>query len=164
MKNFFKFFFKIYRKYRNYRYLKKHFPNIKFDKNWYENILLNTPIYLCKLERIKLKYIKCLILIDGKWVPSPINQSPDYKYLISGERQVYIKYHEYYNETQKEKHNHSCENFEMLVNSLKEVGYDSTNPICVNKNNEIIDGQHRASYLLKEFGEDYEITVFKIYY
>mgnify|MGYP006916025475 CR=1 FL=1 len=143
-------------------YFERKYPNIKFDKDWYDNLLLKLGIFSCKLEKIKLKDLKCIIFKDGQWQTLPLCQSPVFQYFSSEDKQSYIEYNEISNEQTDD--SHSVEKFENLIKSLDETGYDSTNPICVNKNNGIIDGQHRASYLLNKYGDDYEISVFKIYY
>ena len=143
--------------YKNIEYFEQRFPNIKFDKQWYDEYLSHKDIRNCKLERIKLKKLICRIMLeDGKWEKLPLSKSPDYLYLISGDKKAYTEYLNIYS--------HTCERFEQLIKSLDENGYDDSNPICVKKNNEIIDGQHRAVYLLKKYGEDHEVTVFKIYF
>ncbi len=163
-KNFFKIFYKRLLNYKNIKDFEQQFPNIKFDKQYYDCFLSKMDIYNCKLERIKLKNLKCRILQEnGKWKDFPLNQSPDYCYLQTKDKQAYIKYHNLVEETLNDC-SHSCEKFEQLIKSLNEYGYDDKYPICIKKNNVIIDGQHRASYLLNKYGENYWITVFKIYY
>ncbi len=50
-----------------------------------------------------------------------------------------------------------------LLKSLKNNGYNpTTGCICVDNNNVILDGQHRACCLLYLFGKDYEITVCRV--
>ncbi len=157
-------FFKKLLGYKNIKYFERQFPNIKFDEKWYNHYLSAVYVRACKTEKIKLKNLICRIKKeDGKWVNVPLYQSPMYKYLGSEDKETYIKYHTLVDKTSKE-YVHNCENYEQLIKTLDENGYDETRPICVKQNNEIIDGQHRASYLLKKFGEDYEITVFKLYY
>lgn len=47
--------------------------------------------------------------------------------------------------------------FEALKNSIKEFGF--VEPLIINKNNEIIGGNHRYLALLELFGLDYEVDV-----
>ena len=164
IKNILKKFYKNLLNYKNIKHFEQQFPNIKFDKQYYDCFLSKMDIYNCKLERIKLKNLKCRILKEnGKWEKLPLNQSPDYCYLQTGDKEPYIKYHSLVDKT-LDNCSHSCEKFEQLIKTLEESGYDDNYPICVKKNNVIMDGQHRASYLMNKYGEDYEITVLKIYY
>ena len=53
--------------------------------------------------------------------------------------------------------------YKKLIKSIDKNGYSSNNYIVVNQNNSIIDGQHRACYLLHKYGKDLNIKVLKIY-
>lgn len=69
-----------------------------------------------------------------------------------------------------------CENnykktgFEMYVKRFDKLienfnsGYDNLHLPVVNKNNILMDGQHRCCLLLHKYGGDYEIETIKIVY
>lgn len=163
MDRFFRYLKIILFKYKNKKYFSKYFPNIQFDEHWYKRCLSKLDIVSCKLEQIKLKDLKCNVLEEDGWHAIPICQSPDFHYIKFNDKKTYVKYQDYAGKKLKE-YVHTRENFDKLIKSLDEFGYDETKPICINKNYEIIDGQHRASYLLNKYGEDIEITVFKVVY
>ena len=88
-----------------------------------------------------------------------------YKYLQTGNKKIYEKY------VQKAIDRNICsentvwnvKDFDTLYESIKKHGYDPTKSvICVNENNVIIDGQHRACCLLYLYGANYEINVIKV--
>ena len=59
----------------------------------------------------------------------------------------------------------NSEEYDKLINSLLKNDYDiRKGAICVDSNNLIIEGQHRACILLKKRGPLYKIPVVKIYY
>lgn len=164
IKNSFINILKILGIYKDMEYVKQKFPEINFDKQWYDHYLSTILVFSCKLEKIKLKNLKCKIKKkNGQWKRVSLYQSPMYQYLLSNDKQAYTEYHALVDKDSKE-FVHNCENYKQLMEKLDNTGYDANTPICVKNDNEIIDGQHRASYLLKKYGEDYEITVFKLYY
>ena len=55
--------------------------------------------------------------------------------------------------------------FDRLISNLSVNGYDiSKGAICIDQNNLILEGQHRACIILKKYGAHYKIPVVKISY
>lgn len=111
-----------------------------------------------KYELLKMS-LKDLFVDDwqdeNKGVTVKIKDSPNYKYL-SGDKLQYMKRCE--NEP-----SHSCESFDGLITTLEKNGYDPKNIILVKQNDVIIDGAHRASWLVHKYGEDYEVNVLRLF-
>lgn len=93
---------------------------------------------------------------ENMGTPVKIKDSPNYKYLC-GDKTDYIN-------RCKNEPSHSCEMFDKLIEKLDNEGVDSSRIICVDENNVIIDGAHRASWLAYKYGEDYKITVLKVFF
>lgn len=59
----------------------------------------------------------------------------------------------------------SKEEFDRLISNMSVNDYDiSKGAICIDQNNLILEGQHRACILLKKYGPHHKITVVKISY
>lgn len=109
------------------------------------------------IEEVRLGDIKRR-WFDGKVYK--LTECAPYKYL-HGDVSGYTKYCEYH-----EKRNlpaMSLERFDTLIGSIDEKGFDDRYIIVLNEENIIMDGQHRSCILLNKYGEDYTITVLKIY-
>ena len=127
-----------------------------FDKSWAQTFV-QYKIKNWELKQLKLKDIYIDDWQDTKMgTPVKIKDSPNYKYLC-GDKKDYIT------RCQNEP-SHSCETFDKLIQLLETNGIDNTKIISVDQDNHIIDGAHRASWLAYKYGEDYEITVLKIYF
>ena len=57
----------------------------------------------------------------------------------------------------------SQQRFDELLNSLADNDYDDTNMIVVDGMYMILDGAHRACWLMNKYSADYEVTVLKLY-
>ena len=125
------------------------------DLVW-EKVFLTLKI--TKYELIKLP-LKDLYIDDwqdknmGKCVK--VKDSPNYKYLC-GDKSEYIT------RCQNEP-SHSCEKFDELIKKFDQEGINKSNIICVDENNHIIDGAHRASWLVYKYGEKFNVVVLKVY-
>lgn len=53
--------------------------------------------------------------------------------------------------------------YKKTIAILDKNGYDYKNPIIIDQNNNILDGQHRACYLLYKYGENHKIKVLKLH-
>lgn len=89
-----------------------------------------------------------------------LKECAPYQYL-TGDETVYEEYCRYHLE--HELPMMTRERFNRLIKSIEEHGYDKRYVIVVNRDNIILDGQHRACCLLKMYGEDYMPTVLKLY-
>ena len=131
------------------------------NEQFFNNYLLHQKIYKYSLSRIKLKKLKVKLFVKEGQHSYPIRESPAYKYLL-GDKNAYIDYIEFKNKKTNFIDHHSLSRFNDLINSINFNGYLDNNPIIINENNEIIDGQHRASYLLRHYGSNYKVNTLKI--
>ena len=83
-----------------------------------------------------------------------------YRYLMGDDEayEEYSRFHKIHNLPPMTR-----ERFNALIESMDKNGYDKRQVLVVNQDNIIMDGQHRACVLLKKFGEDYQVTVLRIY-
>ena len=135
-------------------------PDITFDKDWV-NWLMSHELYDYRVVKAKAKNMIFSKLTSNGYVLVPLTRCPAYRYM-QGEKDAYAKYmklHEKYAPNSER----STERFEELVKSLDANGFDMRNLVVVNCNCRILDGAHRASWLMNKYGEDYEMTVLKIY-
>lgn len=114
-----------------------------------------------KITKYELKQLKLQDLYIDDWMdknkgaPVKIKESPNYKYLC-GDKKYYIM-------RCKNEPSHSCEAFDELIKKFENEGVNPKNIICVDGDNHIVDGAHRASWLAYKYGEDYMITVLKLF-
>lgn len=140
--------------------------NIRLEPYWRDTWFQNQDIYDWRFEKIKLKELFANILtsVNGKdvfWQKTPLNQTPAYCYL-RGDLNAYKDYVAFKNKMYPDGNENSVRRFEALIDSLN-AGYNPEFVIVVNGKNIILDGQHRACWLMDTFGGEHEITVLKIY-
>ena len=89
-----------------------------------------------------------------------------YKYLETKNKKIYEEYIKKLSDAGICSLNNifwNVKDFDNLLKSIQKNGYDpKISVICVNGDNMIIDGQHRACCLLYLYGEDYEVNVVKV--
>lgn len=152
-------------------------PNIKLDEDWCENWLKFYIIHTYWIEKISvidLKATKLVLDLQSdeendvdivskryKYVTVPLKDMPAYQYL-QGDKQSYIDYMTINTEHNPE-HEHSLETFENLIKNLN-YNFDKENTIVVDGMNRILDGTHRASWIMHNLGDNAEIYVLKIYW
>ena len=125
------------------------------DDVW-EKYFLGLKIIDYKFEQLKLKDLYVDDWQDknmGK--PVKIKESPNYKYLCGDKTDYIIRC--------KNEPSHSCELFDKLIQIFNTEGVNPANIICVDENNHIVDGAHRASWLVYKYGEDYMVDVLKLF-
>lgn len=126
-----------------------------FDDIW-SKYFMQYKIINYKLVQLRLSDLYIDDWMDKHMgVPTKIKDSPNYKYLC-GDKAEYIT------RCQNEP-SHSCEKFDKLIQQLDAEGFDSVHIICVDENNHIVDGAHRASWLAYKYGENFNVTVLKLY-
>lgn len=136
--------------------------SFKVDERFVKDFVLPHEIYEYFFEEIKVSDLYCMYFTKKeKWKRVEISQSNCLTFL-NGDRAAYDNYNNSKREIMHD-YFHSAERFEHLVKTLNEVGYNNEYPIIVNGANTILDGQHRACWLLKKFGPDFKIKVVKIY-
>lgn len=95
-----------------------------------------------------------------------------YKYLTTGNKKIYDDYvrknlKNVLYESKKLGFNESVWNSSRMDDTLASIrknGYDPSKMcICVDENNIVLDGQHRACCILYIYGKDYEIDVCRVY-
>lgn len=124
------------------------------------------------LDKIKVGDIK---RIWNGQIYSLTDVSP-YKYLQTGDRTIYedfMKKHEGMADSYAKKYAVQridrgeplwpADRMDKVLTSVKEYGYDPSKMcICVDENNIILDGQHRACCLLYLYGKDHIIEVCRV--
>ena len=135
--------------------------DFEIDPFYFESFLKKQYLYKYKLRYIPLKKIRALIYVNPVDAAAfPLECSPAYRYLL-GEKKVYEDYNKMKN-TPLQKDVHSNERFERLIRAM-DTGIDPRKVLILRHNNELIDGQHRASYLLRRFGKNYRVRVLKLW-
>ncbi len=137
-------------------------PGIKLDSEWVEGWLKTVPIYDYRIEKVKLSRLIFSKLTSQGYRLVPLSKAPAYQHL-QGDKSAYPKYMELYQKYQPDTER-SEERFEALLESLESGGYDDSSIIAVDGSYRIVDGAHRASWLMHKYGEDHEVTVLKLYY
>lgn len=102
------------------------------------------------------------ILRGWNGVNIPLAECHPYRYLVTGDKEVY----EEYCRLNKELFGlniMSRERFDRLMKSLDEKGFERENAVVINQDNVLLDGQHRCCYMLYKYGGDYRIPCVRIY-
>lgn len=139
-------------------------PNIKLDSDWADGWLKKwekNGIFDYRLERVKISELRFVKLTSQGYTPVPLSKSPAYQHL-QGDTKAYPKYMNLYKKYEPESER-SEERFSELLESLSQNEYDDSRVIAVDAMYKILDGAHRAAWLMNKYGEDYEITVLKLY-
>ena len=152
---------KLYSKKSVEKLLKSKFE-FKIDKEWAKKFANNVPTYrrysICTLSLEKLKAV--LFVKEGLW-SYPLNVTPPFLYL-KGDKEAYHSYCTFKN-TREGTDRHDDKRFEKLLDDLKNSEH-LQHFIIVNRKNEILDGLHRACFLLYKYGPSYKIPVLKLYW
>ena len=135
--------------------------NILLDKEWVKSWLSKREIYDYQKQTIKIKELYVNILFEDGWKKIPIQDSPVLKYQ-QGDEDAYKNYIEFKNQKIHDNNVNSIHRYKKLTSSLNKK-YDLRSLIFVNGANVILDGQHRACWLLNKFGPEHEVDVIKIY-
>lgn len=142
----------------------------KYNINLPVDILGMGDVFI--LDKIKVGDIKRIW--DGKIYS--LTEVEPYKYLQTGDRMIYedfMKKHEGMAESYAKKYATQridrgeplwpADRMDKVLDSVKKYGYDPSKMcICVDENNIILDGQHRACCLLYLYGKDYIIEVCRV--
>lgn len=123
---------------------------ITLDQEYKENYLRKYPVYSCEQTSVQLQDLQAIVPTDMgfKWVH--VEDTPCYQMLCkdSGEYELYIDLLR----TEYEDKIHSPERYQELLSSLAKEGYRQKDMIIVSPDLKILDGQHRAAWLLKTHG------------
>lgn len=136
-------------------------PDINIDMEWAEGWLKDQDIFDYRIIKIKISELKFIKLTSQGDSVVPLSKCPAYQHL-QGDKEAYPKYMKLYQKYQPETER-SEQRFMELLESLDKDDYDASSLIVVNGINKILDGAHRASWLMNKYGEDYVVTVLKLY-
>ncbi|MDO4184519.1 MAG: hypothetical protein Q4D11_04710, partial [Rhodospirillales bacterium] len=143
------------RKYSGLRLLEDN--RFELDYDFVYKRLETQKIFDYKIDKIKLKDLR------RSWVDRKLytlTECSPYKYL-QGNCEQYQRYCKLNSEVSP--FDMSKERFDELIESIKK-SYDTRRMPVINKDNVIMDGQHRTSVLLYLYGEEYEIPVLRLFY
>ncbi len=136
-------------------------PAIKLDAEWVEKWFMDAEIYDYRVVNIKISDLKFMKLTTQGYRMVPLAKSPAYQYL-QGDKKAYANYMKLYEKYQPDTER-SQQRFEQLLESLDSADYDTRSMVVVDGIYKILDGAHRASWLMNKYGSDFEITVLKLY-
>ncbi len=130
----------------------------RFNGDDFLNMLLYRPIKKYEVCKIKLGDIR------RSWngVVMKLSDVSPYKYLVNNENKIYEEYCEKVKAVGDVR---SMEKFKKLIAKVEQENYDiKKGAIVLNDKNILMDGQHRACIMLKNFGPDYVVDVVRLYY
>lgn len=134
----------------------------KVDPFWAKDFCLKIPFYRhYSIKPMPLSSLKAVLFVkEGTWI-YPLYHCPHYRYL-NGDKEAYRSYC-VFKDKKEGKDMHNEDRFQRLLTSLKKTK-KLEHFIVVNRKNEILDGLHRACYLLYKHGPKHEISVLKIWW
>lgn len=136
-------------------------PNIHIDMEWAEGWLKDQELFAYSIEQVKISDLKFIKLTSQGDTVVPLTKCPAYQHL-QGDKKAYPRYMKLYQKYQPDTER-SEQRFMELLESLDRDDYDASSLIVVNGVNKIMDGAHRASWLMNKYGEDHVVTVLKVY-
>lgn len=119
-----------------------------------EKIRINKINKVIKDKTYKLEECYPMLLLNG-------NEKEYIKQCVANRRTDYMDLSE--KEFKKTVKKECVKRYKNLIKTLDKKGYNSKKYIILNQNNSILDGQHRACYLLHKYGKNYKVKVLKIY-
>lgn len=129
----------------------------------------HTPIL--KYEIVKVKLGDLNVYRDNKYIS--LDNCYPYLFIKNDDEKEYIENCLLYRRTdymdlsfkefEKTVKKECVQRYRSLMSSVDKNSLIEKELISVNENNSILDGQHRACYLLHKHGADYQINVLKIY-
>lgn len=134
---------------------------VSLDRTYQKDFLDNMTILHYEIVPIKLKALYAHFPVDGRFTSGPLAESPAYA-MAKGEEDSYDRYADTLRREFGDDR-HCLERCKALFASLDRNGFDERSYILVDRNNMILDGQHRAAWQMSQFGEDYEVRVLRIY-
>ncbi len=135
--------------------------NIHLDSFWVESWFSKKEVYAYYIQEIKAKDLFVNILTQKGWQIMPILESPVLAY-VRGDKQAYIDYMDFKNKKHLDGNENSIQRYQQLIEGL-EKSYNPKSLVVVRGTNVILDGQHRACWLLNKYGPDHLIKVLKLY-
>lgn len=135
--------------------------SIVLDQEWVDKWLSQRKIDAYWIERIQIGELLGMKLTEDGYKKVYLQEMPAYQYML-GNHQVYEDYMQL-NDEYNPGHEHSLKRLEELMESLNQCGLDPKRYIAVDGENKILDGVHRACFLLKMHGKDANVNVLKLY-
>lgn len=134
------------------------------DARYRRDFLWQHDIYYAELRQMSVQSLRAIVMTGHGFEWWPIGETPAYRFL-TGDREAYVSYLSLLREKYDDKI-HTEERFARLVRSLEERGYDSEScPVAVDFEGRILDGQHRAAWLLsKDSKVKLEVLVLHSFY
>ena len=136
-------------------------PEITLDTDWVASWFMNAEIYDYVIEKVKISNLRFNKLTSQGYRLVPLAKAPAYQYL-QGDEKAYKNYMKLYQKYEPDTER-SEQRFYELLDSLNNSSYDESKMIAVDGMYMILDGAHRASWLMNKYGGDYEVKVLKIY-
>lgn len=136
-------------------------PNIKLDENWVNSWFISATIYDYAITKVKISELKFNKLTSQGYRLVSLTKAPAYQHL-QGDEKAYKKYMNLYRKYEPDTER-SEQRFQELLDNLNANDYNSTSMIVIDGMHMILDGAHRASWLMNKYGTDYEVTVLKLY-
>jgi hypothetical protein len=118
-------------------------------------------VFFYEKRKERLGNLKAIIMEKNGFVYMPLTDTPAYQYLC-GSAEKYDSYVSILAEKYGDEM-HTRKRLEELLDSIKENGFQADSRILADDKNVILDGHHRAAWLVYTYGQDYEIDVVQLY-
>ena len=132
-----------------------------------ERFMLNNEFVYRSIEPKKIMGYELTTLrlgdIRRRWFDGRVHSlkwCAPYRYLM-GDVKAYERYSRYH--LARNLFPMTRERFDELIRSMEQNGYDERYILVVDRDNVIVDGQHRACCLLKLYGEDHRVKVLRVF-
>lgn len=138
-------------------------PNCHLNEQWINDWLKHQKVFGYAKVKIKLKdlYFQRFTGDEAKWVLLPLGDSPVLAYLKGDKEQYYLD--QALRKAKLDDNPHSERRMIELFDSIERNGFNKDHKIFIDAVNHIMDGYHRASWLMAKEGGDYEVEVIRIY-
>lgn len=134
------------------------------DNEWTNRWLKTKRILHYNIDSVRLSDIFATVYMHPQGFSDvPLEFSPIYNQLSNNDN----SYKEYLNLLSSSNvfNEHSQISFDECIKSLDINGYNKKNIIIIDgRKNTILDGMHRASWLLYKYGSDYTLDILKLWY
>ncbi len=134
---------------------------ITLDADWVESWFMGAEIYDYVIEKVKISDLQFNKLSSQGYRTVPLAKTPAYQYL-QGDKMAYKNYMKLYQKYEPNAERSEQRYYELL-DSLNSNEYDESKMIVVDGMYMILDGAHRASWLMNKYGTDYPVKVLKLY-
>ena len=135
--------------------------DIYLDPKWVDSWLKEQFIYAYYPQSIQVSQLRVRLFQNGEWKICPITESPAFAF-IKGNELEYVEYISYKNKCINDGDTNTIDRYKELIEKL-DKGFDEKSYIAVDEEYIVLDGQHRACYLLGKYGLEHKVNVVKIY-